>query len=104
MPSNDWCHFSQRLERTQLHKIAKEATLGYEDEKFSYVCATNQPVKLPQGRILRHPNKHSGHIEFTLCSQGKLEKKVISRKAGELYKMARKLEWGDSISFIKEKD
>src|SRR5579859_2556649 len=40
MSDNDWCHFSQRIARSQLHRQVKQATLSYEDEKFSYIAAS----------------------------------------------------------------
>ncbi len=102
MSGSDWCHFSKRLSRTSLHRQLKSAALGHEDEKYSYIVAVKQmpqvALQATQGRILRHPQKHSGHLEMTLCSiDGTLEKKVISRRDGDLYKKARKLEWGDLI-------
>ncbi|MFL5690395.1 MAG: small ribosomal subunit Rsm22 family protein, partial [Ktedonobacteraceae bacterium] len=36
MVGNDWCHFAQRISRTQLHRQVKQVDLSYEDEKFSY--------------------------------------------------------------------
>lgn len=98
MPANDWCHFSVRVERSRLHKQAKEGSLGYEDEKFSYVAVGKSSVDLPEARILRHPQKRSGHVSFTLCTkQQGLINKIFSRREGELYKKARDLEWGDAI-------
>lgn len=97
MATGDWCHFSERVERSALHRKVKDVDMGYEDEKFSYIVASKEPVVLPSARILRHPQHHSGHVDFVLCGQTGLEKKIISKKLGEVYKQARKLEWGDSL-------
>lgn len=99
MPANDWCHFSVRVERSKQHKQAKSATLGYEDEKFSYIALAKESISsLPQARVLRHPMKHTGHISFTLCtSDNGIQKKILSKKEGPLYKMAKEMEWGDAF-------
>lgn len=98
MEKGDWCHFAERLERSSLHMCTKDVSMGYEDEKFSYVVAAKRSVPLPEARILRHPQKRSGHISFTLCTENNgLQQRVISRRQGELYKQARKLEWGDTL-------
>lgn len=97
MPQNDWCHFAARISRTSSHRQAKGADLGYEDEKYSYVIAAKEPQLLPQARILRHPQKHSGHLAVTLCTEQGLVNQTISRRHGALYKKARKWEWGDTI-------
>lgn len=96
MPANDWCHFSTRLERTWMHKQLKGGALGYEDEKFSYIAAVkNVECQAYYGRVISPPEKHSGHLRLGLCSdKGLLELKTVSRKEGELYKQAKKLDWG----------
>lgn len=98
MIEGDWCHFSERVERSSLHRRMKEGTLGYEDEKFSYVAVSKRPCELPYARVLRHPLKKSGHMILTLCTadHGK-QIKTLSKKDGDLYKKARKLEWGSDI-------
>lgn len=97
LPANDWCHFSVRLERSSLHMAVKGVSMGYEDEKYSYVAFSKSPVALPEARILRHPQHHSGHTEFVLCAREGLEKRTISRRHKDLYKQAKKLEWGDAL-------
>jgi ribosomal protein RSM22 (predicted rRNA methylase) len=37
MKGNNWCHFSQRLERENFQKVTKDIKLSYQDEKFSYI-------------------------------------------------------------------
>ncbi len=94
----DWCHFSARVERTRLHRLIKEGSLGYEDEKFSYLIASKIPGSQFSGRIIRHPLKNSGHVRLTLCSNsGKIEEKTVTRKSTEFYRKARDADWGDSF-------
>jgi ribosomal protein RSM22 (predicted rRNA methylase) len=98
MQGNDWCHFAARVERTRIHRLLKEGSLGYEDEKFCYLIASKTPSALYANRIVRHPQKGTGHVRFTLCTdEGKLVEKTISRKDKDLYRAARDAEWGDSL-------
>ncbi len=96
MASGDWCHFSQRLERSAFHRRVKAATLPYEDEKFSYFVAAKFPAAELPARIIRHPLKRSGHILLDLCAAEGLQRVTISRKNKEAFKRARKAEWGEA--------
>jgi ribosomal protein RSM22 (predicted rRNA methylase) len=94
--AGDWCHFSQRVERTSQHRQLKGGALGYEDEKFSYLVATKSAAQATEARIVRHPGKHSGHVQLALCTAaGQIENRTITRSSKEAYKRARKAEWGD---------
>lgn len=94
----DWCHFSARISRAKIHRLLKGGDLGHEDEKFSYLIVSREPQNHPSHRILRHPLKNKGHIQMVVCnSEGKIENKTITQKTPELYKWARKAEWGDSM-------
>jgi ribosomal protein RSM22 (predicted rRNA methylase) len=94
--AGDWCHFSQRVERTSQHRQLKGGELGYEDEKFSFVVAAKIAMPLTGSRIVRHPGKHSGHVQLALCTpQGRIENRTVTRSNKEAYKRARKAEWGD---------
>jgi len=97
MKEVDWCHFSVRLERSRLHRYLKEGSLGYEDEKYSYIVASRTPFSgLKEARILRHPQKNSGHVRLTLCDiDGNWKEKVVTKKDKEFYKKARGADWGD---------
>lgn len=99
--NGDWCHFSQRLERTSEHRILKEAQLGYEDEKYSYLVASKKQGDTYFERILRHPQKRSGHIHFTLCTEDGVKQKIVSKRDGEAYKNAKKADWGDVLSYTE---
>lgn len=94
--AGDWCHFSQRLERTAEHRRIKGASLGYEDEKFSYLIATRLQLAPVQSRIIRHPRKHSGHVQLDVCTKsGVLEQTTVTKSDKSSYKRARHAEWGD---------
>lgn len=95
--AGDWCHFSQRLERTSEHRRIKSGSLGYEDEKFSYVIATRLDLPAAQARIVRHPRKHSGHVQLELCTAEGLVRKTVTKSNKEAYKRARQAEWGDEF-------
>ena len=93
-PIVGWCHFPARVERTKIHKLLKEGSLGYEDEKYSYVAAS--PVRpLPiEGRVVENPIKLSGHVKLSLCTkEGQIEQKTVTRKQKEIYRQARDAEW-----------
>ena len=50
------------------------------------------------GRILRHPLKRKGFVEFQVCRpDGTAGREVVSKKAGERYRRARDAEWGDTL-------
>lgn len=98
MRGNDWCHFFARVERSKLHRFLKEGSLGFEDEKFSYVAAAKSPRESFLGRIVRPPLKQSGHVRLCLCAaSGRLEEKTITRSNKELYRTARDAKWGDPL-------
>jgi ribosomal protein RSM22 (predicted rRNA methylase) len=95
----DWCHFSARLQRTFHHRHAKEATMGYEDEKFSYIAAARiQADSEAAPRIVRHPIQQKGYVQFTACTDEGIKKVVVTRKNKELFRRAKKTNWGDSLS------
>ena len=99
MRGDNWCHFATRVQRSSKHRSAKGADLGYEDEKYSYVVFGREPVDLTGGRVLRHPRKHSGHVDFEVCTSEGLRPVTLSRKQGEKYKHARATEWGDLLKY-----
>ena len=93
--NGDWCHFAARLERTSEHRRLKAGSLGYEDEKFSYLVASKQRVALSDSRVLRHPLIHPGHIRLTLCRPEQPESRTVTKSHKAEWRYARKVEWGD---------
>ena len=97
LSGSDWCHFSVRLLRTRALRHLKGGELGYEDEKFSFVATTRTSVPAAPGRILRHPRRRGGHVVLRVCgADGTVTDPVVSRRAGPVYRAARKAQWGDA--------
>lgn len=90
----DWCHFSARLPRTGQHRRLKTGTLGFEDEKFSYVVASRTAAERAPGRILRHPAKRKGLVSLSLCAPSALTEAIVTKRHGSAYRAARDAEWG----------
>ena len=97
LPDDDWCHSIVRMERTKVHKVLKNADLPYEDEKFSYIAISKEECDNSGIRILRHPMIEKGKITLKVCSNGKIEEIIVTKKDKELFKMMKKKKCGDLI-------
>jgi ribosomal protein RSM22 (predicted rRNA methylase) len=95
----DWCHFAARVERTAEHRRLKSATLGHEDEKFSYIAFSRTPAandtQTPAARIVRHPKIFSGYTQLTLCREGEIAATTVTRSKKEDWRRLKRLGWGD---------
>lgn len=91
----DWCHFAARVERTSIHRQIKGGTLGHEDEKFSYVVYSRKPFAMAPARVIRRPQKRSGHVQLALCTLKGLRNQIIGKSQKGIYKLARAAAWGD---------
>lgn len=92
----DWCHFSQRVARSKLHRTAKGATVPYEDEKFAFLAVARSPNKDLKSRVIARAQHGSGKSTLKLCQpDGSVVETMFTKRDGAAYKRARKLEWGD---------
>ncbi len=98
----DWCHFAVRLPRSRLHRRLKQAALGYEDEKFSYVALSRDPTERAPARVIRHPQVYPGRIGLTLCTRQGVQTVTVTRADRELFRRARKTDWGDAFVAIED--
>lgn len=95
----DWCHFSVRLSRSRDHMRMKGGTLGYEDEKFSYLVVARPGIgtRTP-ARVIRPPEGKKFSVSLPLCAPQGLEQRVVPSRHRPAFKAAKKLVWGDSYS------
>jgi ribosomal protein RSM22 (predicted rRNA methylase) len=96
MTAGDWCHFPVRVQRLAIQRSLKDAELGYEDEKFSYVVLSRAPVDASTaGRVIRKPIRAKGHLHLDACVDGAITRHTLSKKHGDLYRAAKDTDWGD---------
>jgi len=98
LPEGDWCHFSVRLQRSRDHMRMKGGTLGYEDEKFSYLVVARPGVMAEPAaaRIIKPVERNKFEAVLELCTPGGLRREEVLKRNGEAFRVARKVEWGDS--------
>lgn len=94
----DWCHFSARVARSRIHRLAKEADVPWEDEKFIYLAASRMPSGAAPARVLAPPESGSGRVKLKLCQpDGTLARRLVTRREGDMFKRARRVDWGDGF-------
>ena len=93
----DWCHFAQRLPRSQAHRQIKGAEVPFEDEKFSYVVLTRTPVAPRPSRVLAPPALSKVEISAKLCTPDGITTARAPRRDKEAYARARRWRWGDAV-------
>jgi ribosomal protein RSM22 (predicted rRNA methylase) len=93
----DWCHFNQRLPRSQAHRQIKSADVPFEDERFIYVALTRAPVAARASRVLAPPDVGKAEIAAKLCTENGLEVVKVPRRDKAAYASARRWRWGDAV-------
>lgn len=96
----DWCHFSQRLQRSRAHKQVKGAELPFEDERFSYVALTRAPTGPRPSRVLAQPVVGKVEVIAKLCTPGGVAPTRVPRRDRTGYAMARRWRWGDAVGAL----
>ena len=93
----DWCHFTQRLQRSRAHKHLKAADLPYEDEKFSYVILSRAPPAERPARVLAQPLVTKIAVTAKICTPDGIKAAIVPHRDKAAYKRAKKWNWGDAI-------
>ncbi len=92
----DWCHFSARVARSRIHRLAKGGDVPWEDEKFAYLAASRMLAAALSARVLAPPETATGRVRLKLCQpDGQAAHRLVTRREGEAFKQARRADWGD---------
>jgi ribosomal protein RSM22 (predicted rRNA methylase) len=93
----DWCHFNQRLPRSQAHRQIKGADAPFEDERFIYVALTRAPLATRAARVLAPPDVDKAEITAKLCTGHGVAVTKVPRRDRPAYAAARRWRWGDAV-------
>ena len=93
----DWCHFSQRLPRSQAHRQIKGAEVPFEDERFIYVALTRTAPVTRALRVLAPPDVGKAEITARLCTEEGIALTKVPRRDKAGYASARRWRWGDAV-------
>ena len=93
----DWCHFSARLSRSRTHRQLKGGTLGYEDEKYSYLILARPGIgRRAAARVIKPADRHKPGIGLALCEPTGLNAVTVLKRDQDRFRQARSLNWGDA--------
>jgi ribosomal protein RSM22 (predicted rRNA methylase) len=94
----DWCHFAVRLPRRRDHRLAKQAAMPFEDEKYAYMILARPGIgAAAAARLLRPPESGKAGIKATLCTAGGAADVAVPARDKPAPKAARKWAWGDGL-------
>ena len=94
----DWCHFSRRVARSRVHRMAKGAEVPWEDEKYIFIAASRAPVTIIGDRVLSPPRVNGGVGRVKLCrTDGTAAELTLSKRDGDAFKEIRRADWGDRL-------
>jgi ribosomal protein RSM22 (predicted rRNA methylase) len=99
MQGPDWCHFAVRLPRTRDHMRAKNASVPYEDERFSYVAAVREDVVLSTSsqRIIAPVLSGKAGLKFRVCTGDRIAEVGVPRREHAVYRQSTRKRWGGTL-------
>jgi ribosomal protein RSM22 (predicted rRNA methylase) len=97
LPAGDWCHFAVRLPRRRDHRLAKDASAPFEDEKFAYAILGRDPGLPAAARILRPPHSDKTGTKAALCTETGLDTLSVPARDKARFKESRHWRWGDGV-------
>jgi ribosomal protein RSM22 (predicted rRNA methylase) len=83
------------VQRSREHMHAKQATVPFEDESFSYLVLSRKAVPQTGGRIIAPVAINKVAATLPLCNGTGLHDETIASRDRPAYKRAKKIGWGD---------
>ena len=103
---DDWCHYATKIARPDFQRLARGATLPYEEAKYSYIAVSRIPIAYSGARVLHDTTTHKGYITLEHCSSRGIMTSSVPKRQRDAYRLARDAQWGswlpDSTLFPAE--
>lgn len=97
----DWCHFVCRFDRSRSQRQVKAGSLGYEDEKFSYLILARPGIgEAASARVIKPRSESKFEVRLALCTPTGAETRIVSSRDRAAFKAAKKRDWGDAIEAV----
>lgn len=91
---DDWCHYATKIARPDFQRQARQATLPYEEAKYSYIAVAREAVRTRGVRVLHDPTTHKGYITVEHCSAAGIISSQVRKRDTHAYRLARDAQWG----------
>ena len=96
--SDDWCHFANKIARPDFQRLARGASLPYEEAKYSYIAVSRQPLTYQGVRVMHDSSTHKGYITLEHCSARGIVTSNVPKRSRDAYRAARDAQWGSWLS------
>ena len=93
-----WCHFATKIARPDFQRLARGATLPYEEAKYSYIAVSRMPIPYAGARVMHDSTTHKGYITLEHCSSRGIMTSDVPKRQREAYRLARDAQWGSWLA------
>lgn len=105
LPSERWCHFARRVERTRAQRSGKAGTLGFEDEKYCFLIVSPKTTPSSFGRVVATSTILKHQATLHLCDRDNqlVNITVTKRESRNRFRaVTKELRWGDYVAEFEE--
>lgn len=95
---DDWCHYATKIARPDFQRLARGATLPYEEAKYSYIAVSRIPIAYSGARVLHDTTTHKGYITLEHCSSRGIMTSSVPKRQRDAYRLARDAQWGSWLA------
>lgn len=101
---NAWCHFGQKIARPDFQRLARGATVAWEEAKYSFVAVSRTAIAQHGLRIMHDPQRAKGYIDVVGCDYTGVHTHRILKRDTLRYNALRHATWGNWIPLTTKEE